>query len=475
MFRDLRVRISPQRRALAWVILALLLALGAMSVSRLASHPGMHQGARIVLWAALGFVAVRAATFLLVDPLMRQEHNATPGFARDMIVVVLYLAVFAVILREVVGVSLGRLLGTGALAAAVIGLSMQETLGNIFAGLSLSLDNAFQVGDWIEIIGTWQGGTMQESMIGRVEAMTWRAVQLVSEDGDTDLVPNRIMAQSLVTNLYAPAGFHRRTARFVIAPTARLHELMELLGVALAGIPHPSEQRPRVVVRGQEEGGIALEAQWWTLGFRHAKASTDEVNRLLATVLAREGYALMGPSGASPVPPPEPDPSEMELAMLVGLMGLPPHWVKELRGRVQRRRYAPGEGVLREGDPGDSIFAVLQGRVAVVRSETREEPHTGLFWRTLAELGRGDWLGEASLLTGAPRNATVVAATPCTLLEMHKEAFEASLEREPEILDHLAQLLLERDPDAGSREAAESGGSRVEYWTRQIQTWFGLR
>src|SRR5512135_86816 len=123
MFRDLRVRISPQRRALAWVILALLVALGAMSVSRLASHPGMHQGARIVLWAALGFVAVRASTFLLVDPLMRQEHNATPGFARDMIVVVLYLAVFAIILREVVGVSLGRLLGTGALAAAVIGLS----------------------------------------------------------------------------------------------------------------------------------------------------------------------------------------------------------------------------------------------------------------------------------------------------------------------------------------------------------------
>ncbi|HJU84149.1 MAG TPA: mechanosensitive ion channel family protein [Holophagaceae bacterium] len=475
MFRDLRVRISPQRRALAWVILALLVALGAMSVSRLASQPGMHEGARIVFWAAVGFITVRAATFILVDPLMRQEHNATPGFARDMIVVLLYLTVFAIILREVVGVGLARLLGTGALAAAVLGLSMQETLGNIFAGLSLSLDNAFQVGDWIEIIGTWQGGTMQQSMIGRVEAMTWRAVQLVSEDGDTDLVPNRIMAQALVTNLYAPAGFHRRTARLVIAPTSRLHALIALLEVAMAGIPHPPEQPPRVVVLGQEQGGVALEAQWWTLGFRHAKASTDEVNRLLATVLAREGFPLMGPAGPSPVPPPEPEPSEMELAMLVGLMGLPPHWAKELRGKVMRRTFAPGEGVLREGDPGDSIFAVLQGRVAVVKVEAREEPHSGLFWRPLAELGRGDWLGEASLLTGAPRNATVVAATPCVLLEMHKDAFEASLQREPEILDRLAQLLLERDPEAGAQDASDSGGSRVEYWTRQIKTWFGLR
>lgn len=473
MFRDLRERISPQRRALAWVILALLVAGGAYAFHRMSGNPAVRNGAVAVLWVALAFLIVRAITFLVVDPLARQSRNATPGFARDMIVVLLYVFAAGGLLRHVAGVSLTQLLGTGALVAAVIGLSMQETLGNIFAGLSLSLDNAFQVGDWIEIVGSWRGGVRRESRIGRVEAMTWRAVQLVSWDGDTDLVPNRIMAQSIITNLYAPAGFHRRTVHYTVQPNARLHEVLGVLTVALAGIPYPAEKKPKAVIWGQEEGGVTIECQWWTLGFRHSKASTDEVNRLVATVLAREGIPLMGPGGAGAVDPQPARPDPAQLEALVRLLHLPAHWAEDLEGRVRLRHKAPGEGVLREGDPGDSLYAVLEGRLAVVRPERRELPYHGLFWETVAELGPGDWLGETSLLTGAPRSATVVATTAALLLEMDKAAFEESLKREPEVLEQLADLMARRAASRPDAQAGPAGGFR-EHLIRQIRAWFNL-
>ena len=472
MFRDLRERISPQRRALAWVVLALLVAAGAYAFHRMSGNPALRQGATAVLWVALAFAAVRAITFLVVDPLARQSRNATPGFARDMIVVLLYLFAAGGLLRHVAGVSLTQLLGTGALVAAVIGLSMQETLGNIFAGLSLSLDSAFEVGDWIEISGATLGSA-RPSFVGRVEAMTWRAVQLVSWDGDTDLVPNRLIAQSVVTNLYAPAGFHRRTTMYTVQPNARMHELLEALGVALAGIPHPPEKRPKAVIWGQKEGGVVVECQWWPLGYRHFRASKDEVNRLVSTVLSREGIPLMGPHGPSPVDRQPTEPSGAQLAELVELLHLPAHWSSDLKGKARLRPKAPGEGVLREGDPGDSLYAVLEGRLAVVRAEIREMPYHGLFWESLAEVGPGGWVGEASLLTGAPRNATVIAAAPTLLLEMDKAAFESSLKREPEVLNRLVDLMERRAAERHQVHSEKETGFR-EHLAKQIRAWFGI-
>ncbi len=472
MFRDLRERISPQRRALAWVILAGLVAAGAFLFHRMSGNPAVRDGAVAVLWVAIAFLLVRAITFLVVDPLARQRRNATPGFARDMIVVLLYALAAGGLLRHVAGVSLTQLLGTGALVAAVIGLSMQETLGNIFAGLSLSLDNAFQVGDWIEISGSALGSA-RPSFVGRVEAMTWRAVQLVSWDGDTDLVPNRLIAQSVVTNLYAPTGFHRRTTLCTVQPHGRMHEVLDALGVALAGLPHPPEKRPKAVVWGQKDGGVVIECQWWPLGYRHFRASKDEVNRLVATVLCREGVPLMGPHGPSAVDPQPSEPTAAQLASLVDLLRLPEHWSSDLKGKVRLRAKAPGEGVLREGDPGDSLYAVLEGRLAVVRAEIREMPYYGLFWETLAELGPGAWVGEASLLTGASRNATVIAATPVLLLEMDKAAFEGSLKREPVVLDRLVDLMESRAAARPGAPEPKSEGFRDQV-RRQIRAWFNL-
>jgi small-conductance mechanosensitive channel/CRP-like cAMP-binding protein len=473
MFRDLREKVSAPRRLAAWALLAVLLIAAAFVLTRMTAPPAVHRAADVILWSALAYGAIRLVSFLLLDPLLSQRQTATPGFARDLLVVLLYVVAVGGILSQVLQVGLGQLLGTGAIAAAVVGLSLQEVLGNLFAGVSLHLDPTFMEGDWVEITGNLRGGPGRETLVGQVEAMTWRTVQLRTENGDMDILPNRVLAQAVVTNLYVPSGLHRRTAKVTVEPRPDLHVGLEKLTRALAGIPHHPQHRPEVVVHSTDLGGAVLEMRFWALGFRHGRQATFQATRLAATILPREGFRLMGPHGPTPlVAQPEPVLDAALMGDIVRALRLPEHWAEDLRLHLRHRLLAPGEGVIREGDPGDSLFAIHRGTLQVVRAEERQDPYTGLFWKPIAELGSSQWFGEASLLTGAPRNATVVALSEADILELPKAAFEASLKREPELLGRLVDLM-ERRERTTTPASAPMEGLRTQ-WTRQVRAWFGL-
>ena len=152
-------------------------------------------------------------------------------------------------------------------------------------------------------------------------------------------------------------------------------------------------------------------------------------------------------------------------------IGVPPEWAPELQEGMVLRRAAPGEGIIREGDRGESLFMVMAGSLQVVSVSERTEPYTGLYWDVLAELGPGAWFGEASLLTGAPRSATVVALTPSELVGVPKAAFEKSILHNPQVVERLVDLMesrAERMPDVPKPPNGR------EVWLAQIKHWFGV-
>jgi CRP-like cAMP-binding protein len=195
--------------------------------------------------------------------------------------------------------------------------------------------------------------------------------------------------------------------------------------------------------------------------------------RLANSVLPREGFPLLGPHGATTLHPRHHFLGEGALKELLLKLQLPVDWATELREHLHTRRVVPEEGLIREGDPGASLFYVLKGCLRVVKPVERIEPHTGLYWETVAELGPGDWFGEASLLTGAARNATIVAATAAEVLEVPKVAFETCLRREPHLLERLVDLMEARAHHSDGGEA-EAHPRRRELWLAQIRGWFRL-
>ena len=111
-----------------------------------------------------------------------------------------------------------------------------------------------------------------------------------------------------------------------------------------------------------------------------------------------------------------------------------------LAALTRERVLAPGEVLFRQADPGDSLFIIARGAVAVVREEGRRGGEPAL----LEVLGGGDILGEMALLTGSPRVATARAVTTLTVGEIGREAFDRFTESEPHLREEIWRRFAER-------------------------------
>jgi tetratricopeptide (TPR) repeat protein len=84
--------------------------------------------------------------------------------------------------------------------------------------------------------------------------------------------------------------------------------------------------------------------------------------------------------------------------------------------KMEIRIYQPGDMIVKEGDPGDSMFIICSGEVRVMtRDKSGKEVE-------LAVLGEGDFFGEVSLLTGKPRTATILSKANTELLELNSRS-----------------------------------------------------
>ncbi|MBI5947441.1 MAG: ATP-binding cassette domain-containing protein [Chloroflexi bacterium] len=127
----------------------------------------------------------------------------------------------------------------------------------------------------------------------------------------------------------------------------------------------------------------------------------------------------------------------------------------ELAASVTVREFAAGDTIVREGDPGDAMFVILEGQVEVAHDANG----TAVF---LARLGAGDVFGEMALVTGDPRNASVTSDGPSRVAAISRERFEALVRARPELDDEIRRVvavrLAEAPRPAGGRALAVLSG-----------------
>jgi type VI secretion system protein ImpH len=117
--------------------------------------------------------------------------------------------------------------------------------------------------------------------------------------------------------------------------------------------------------------------------------------------------------------------SEFKSAKLPLFFNLPPQQLEELIGRMKVNTYTQGEKVMRQGKPGDSMFAIRSGRVQQIRQEADGKVSM------ISILGPGECFGEMTLLLGKHRDTTVVALDDCKILELNKKEFDEFGKRNP--------------------------------------------
>jgi type IV pilus assembly protein PilB len=118
--------------------------------------------------------------------------------------------------------------------------------------------------------------------------------------------------------------------------------------------------------------------------------------------------------------------------------------------RMKRRDFPPHTIIVREGQPGNSMFFMTSGVVEV----RKKDPNTGIDF-LLSEMGPGQNFGEMSLLTGKPRTATVTAIQPTTCAVLEQPDFQSVLMQYPKIGLALTTILAERLEEANKQSGIE--------------------
>jgi cAMP-dependent protein kinase regulator len=132
---------------------------------------------------------------------------------------------------------------------------------------------------------------------------------------------------------------------------------------------------------------------------------------------------------AEPPPPPK---SELPSIPLFSSLDAEA-FIALLKDVMDARVFHAGEAVLKEGEPGDTMYALAQGTVQVMRGGN-----------AVAEMHEGDFFGEMALLTGAPRLATIEAKDDVVLLAFPRDAMEALIAKHPAVKVGLDNFFRER-------------------------------
>jgi putative ABC transport system ATP-binding protein len=112
---------------------------------------------------------------------------------------------------------------------------------------------------------------------------------------------------------------------------------------------------------------------------------------------------------------------------------LTPIQLTHVAEKMTKRHFGAGETVVREGETGEEFFLISDGEVDVVRAD-----------HEVARLGRGEFFGEVALISGQPRNATVVATEPLDTFVLGKSDFEAAVVSSPSFRDQLYRVYFVR-------------------------------
>lgn len=378
--------------------------------------------------------------------LLRRWVNPLPKIIRDIFQSLIYIAVLLITLRAA-GVDPSSLLTTSALLTAVIGLSLQETLGNMFAGLAIQAQEPFRVGDWIQLDDS-------ERLVGRVLEINWRSTKLFTNDETELIVPNGVISKSSIRNFTRPTESSRLSVRVQApydVPPARVREA--ILG-AIRDLPEVSrEPAPTVVTEDFADHGVAYWVRFFMNDFQQRHRIESLVRERIWYAFAREEISIPYPIRVSYAHDAAATRAEQEAKALatrrralehVGfLRALSPEALDELASMISCRLYGAGETVIKQGTAGEELYVIERGEVEVLH-ETGD-PKKPL--QELARLGPGGYFGEMTLLTGEPRSATVRASTEVELVVVEKSAFQRIIANAPGELEQISTSVAERQAE----------------------------
>jgi small-conductance mechanosensitive channel len=230
-------------------------------------------------WATIGFVRL----YIVLD---RRPQEAR--LIQDLIVAGVYLGVTLSIVGFVFGAPIGTLVATSGVVAIILGLALQNTLGDLFSGIALTLGRPFSIGDWVQL---------SDGTEGRVVQNNWRSTQVLTPAHNIVVLPNSALAKVGLTNLTRPDETHLIALTLRIAASRAPAEIETILKGALAScLCIVQEPPPIVALKGIDAVALDIELQFRVTSPSARTPARNEVIDMVYGRCAENGLTLAMPA-----------------------------------------------------------------------------------------------------------------------------------------------------------------------------------
>jgi CRP-like cAMP-binding protein len=365
----------------------------------------------------------------------------------------------AVSAARAAGADAQALATTGGLVTAGLTFSLQQTLGDLVAGILLSARAPFEVGDWI----AYDDDRMHT---GRVVEINWRDTRLHTNEDVEIVVPNSLLSRASIMVFTKPRRISRRQVFFDVGYQHAPHDVIEVVREAISDPLFGVMQTPSpdVVLSSFEASAVRYTVRFFIEDFARREPIDSEMRMRLWYALHRGGIDFQFPRlDVEMLSKTMHDPESRmlrraeALSRVDFLQKMAHEDVVALAKASKTRIFHQGEVVVRAGDTSTELYVVASGE-CVVRTDTGRE---------VARLGAGDFFGEMALLTGEPRSATVAAVTPCTLHVLDAQTFRTVIARYPDKLEQVSKVVADRQAEIERRRGADIS---VELKAKQQET-----
>ena len=324
-----------------------------------------------------------------------------------------------IMLAYIWGANVGGLFTALGLSSIVLGLALQNSVGQIISGLLLLFEQPFQLGDWIDT----------PTARGRVVEVNWRATHIDTGTGMM-IMPNSVLAAASFTNFSRPPGTHSLGVNTVFAVDDPPDDVIAMLNRVAAMLP---QLRPGAMPSSVHSGGLqygtgiplrtpaddfaakSLFLRWVWYASRRAGLHLDEAEDEFAT----------------------PDRLEASLQIIAPTLRLNLDDQQELLPHARLTRYGTDEYIQLAGQVPKRMTFVVNGRVRLVAAGG-DGAVVGV--RTLEA---GDFLGQTTL-TREPVSASAYALDEVTVLQVDREHIEELVSRKPLLLQDIGRAIEER-------------------------------
>ena len=398
-------------------------------------------------------VLVAVAVAILLDQLVRvlywdghlhrRLRRETPGVIKGLLSIALVVLGASIGLFFEAGVSFAGVLTASGATAFVLGIALQAVINDVFSGVSFNLDGSFAIGDWLTIYSD----QFPEPIYGRVRGITWRTTFLRLSDGRQLMVPNHILTSNPVMNHSRPSGAKRMFVEIPVSSNFSSERAMAiLLGEAFRAVrtkPLSTARDPDVLIHNISSDAVCFHVRFYA---DLEESEPGSIRSIMALALHRALLRHKVPSPASQVELVQPRAAEAgakeearEALRHVSIFQniLADTQLDALASACALRHFSAGTVFIKQGEPGSSMFLLLEGAARVSVSVEGAA-------RDVAVLTGGDIVGEMSLMTGAPRTASVTSLSVMRVLEVTKASIEPLLAAEPGLLERVSHVLATR-------------------------------